>query len=645
MNYDEALSTQFYQVYPTNDFIAFRKEEIEQSIASRFEAQVARYPERLALKTKDQQFTYEAFNKAANQVAQAILARRGEVAEPVALLLEQGSAPVIAIMGVVKAGKFYVPLDSSYPRARISYILTDSNARLIVTNQASLALAQELAQGRIQILNLDDLEAGLSTENPGLAISPDRQAYLMYTSGSTGQPKGVIEIQRNLLHHMMRITNGFHICKEDRQTLLRSYSFNGSVRDIFGTLLNGASLHPLNIERDGVDKLATWLIEEEITTYRSVISVFRNFASRLSGEEQFPRLRLFHVGGEPVTQRDVALFQTHFSEDCILVNGLGITETGSTRCFFIGKRSIIQGNHVPVGYPVEDMEVMILDDNGQAVGFDQVGEIAVKSRFLSPGYWRKPALTQAKFLTDPAGSDKRIYLTGDLGRMLPDSCLIHLGRKDFQVKIRGQRVEIAEIEAALLGLETVKEVVVVAQEDNEEERRLVAYLVPAQPSPPTVTALRRALAEMLPDYMIPAAFVMLASLPRMATGKVDRRALPLPEQTRPELETSFVAPQTPAEKTLSEIWVEVLKIDRVGVDDHFLELGGHSLMATQIVSRVSQAFQVDISPAHIFANPTVARLVQLIMQLKNSGPEVQKSTIKPILREQYRVPGSHRTEM
>jgi acyl-coenzyme A synthetase/AMP-(fatty) acid ligase/acyl carrier protein len=482
-------------------------------------------------------------------------------------------------------------------------------------------LAQTLAKDRLLVINIDDLEPEVASENPGLPLSPDALAYLMYTSGSTGQPKGVMENHRNLLHHILRLTNSLHICRDDKQTLLRSYSFNGSVRDIFGSLLNGASLHPFNLEREGFGTLAGWLNQEGITTYRSVVSTFRSFAGQLDGRASFPRLRLINIGGEPVTKRDVALFQANFPEGCILVHGLGITETGSVRHFYIGKGSKIESSLVPVGYPVQDMSVTLLGEGGQEVKTGEVGEIAVKSRYLSPGYWHRPDLTQARFLPDPKGGAERIYLTGDLARMSADGCLIHLGRKDFQVKVRGHRVEIAEIEAALLALETVKEAIVVAHEDGAEGQRLVAYVVPNQQPDLTVSDLRQKLAALLPLYMIPPTFIVLESLPVLPTGKIDRKALPLPETSRPQLANSFVAPRTLVEEVLADLWSELMKIDPVGVNDNFLELGGDSLLATQIVSRLRQDFGIEISLSIFFMNLTVAELAQLVEKQRNHQTE------------------------
>jgi acyl carrier protein len=267
---------------------------------------------------------------------------------------------------------------------------------------------------------------------------------------------------------------------------------------------------------------------------------------------------------------------------------------------------------VPVGYPVDHKEVLLLDEAGTEIGFNRTGEIAVKSHYLSLGYWRKPELTQVKFKPDPQGGDQRIYLTGDLGRMAPDGCLFHLGRKDFQVKVRGYRVEVSEIEMALLEHAAVKEAAVVGREIQSGDRQLVTYFVPTREPAATVTELRNFLKDRLPDYMIPSAFVMLPALPLTPNGRVDHLALPAPEGTRPELDTPFAAPRTPIEAELAKIWADVLSLDQVGIHDNFFDLGGHSLAATRVVSQVIKQFRLDLPLQSLFQSPTVAEMAAVI---------------------------------
>src|SRR5712692_1074509 len=457
----------------------------------RFEQQVRRYPDRLAVKTRYHELTYEALNAAANRVARTILALRGEGEEPVALLFEQGAPAIASILGVLKAGKIYVPLDPSAPRARTLYMLQDSQPGLIITSRRHLPLADQMAKNLCPLLNIDELDSSLSIEDPGLSLSPETLASIIYTSGSTGRPKGVVQNHRNVLHFIMNYTNDIHICSDDRLTLLFSCSVVGAVRDMLSALLNGAALFPRDLKEAGLTSLATWLIREGITIYHSVATVFRHFIGTLSGEEDFPMLRLVYLGGEPVHKRDVELYTRHFSQDCLFLNGLSTTETGTTRMYFVDKETPIHGPLVPVGYAVEDTEVLLFDDTGKQAGFNDIGEIVIKSRYCALGYWRKPDLTRAAFLPDVAGGDERIYRTGDLGCMLPDDCLVHLGRKDFQVKVRGHRIEVAEIEMALLDHAAIEEAVVLSHEDGQGDTRLVAYLVPARHPVPAVAEMRR----------------------------------------------------------------------------------------------------------------------------------------------------------
>ena len=628
--YSQQLSILEQCYHPSGAFIRFEKEEIEQSIPSRFEQQVHSYPQRLAIKTQRQELTYNELNKLANRVAHMVLEQLGAGDEPVALLFEQGDQAITAILGVLKAGKFFVSLDTGFPNSRISYMLEELQTRLILTDSLNFSKAKALAPNGCQLINVDTVGGFRSTENLGLPIPPDSNAYILYTSGSTGEPKGVVQNHRNVLNAIMIFTNRLHICEEDRLPILASFSVSMAITNTFTALLNGAALFPMNIQGERLPNLASWLAGEEITTFRSVPSVFRQFARTLTGEEKFPKLRLIAVVGEPLLKTDVELYKSRFSQDCIFVNVLGSTESLNFRIYLVDHQTHIAGSTVAVGYPVEDMEVLLLDDAGEEVGVSQTGEIAVRSRYLSSGYWRRPDLTRAAFLGDPGG-DERIYLTGDLGRMLPDGCLEHLGRKDFQVKVRGYRVELAEIETALLSVDNIKDAVVVAREDSSGGQRLVAYVVPAGQPPSTASDLRGRLEDELPDFMVPAAFVFLQALPLLPSGKIDQLALPQPGPERPNLDSLFVAPRTPVEEALVKIWSEVLGLDRIGIDDNFLELGGDSLLASLVISRVISTFKVELPLRSLFEAPTVAAMALVIVQ--SLAQEADQDEIERMLAE------------
>ena len=415
--------------HPSGTFVEFKKADIEQSIPARFEHMVRQYPDRVAVKTRTQAITYEELNTAANRVAQAILAGRGDAPEPVALLFEKGIPLIASILGALKAGKFYILIEPSLPEARLTYILEDSQASLLLMNDAHLSLANVLTQHGLQLLNIDALDTRLSVENPALALGPDALAYISYTSGSTGQPKGVVETHRNFLHAMRIQTNDFHICVHDQLLMLGALS--GA---IFRGLLNGASVYPVDIKKEGPGYLATYLLQEEITIYHSVPSVFRHFVQTLTGEKQFPKLRLITLLGEAVSKRDVELYQKHFAPPCILVNSLGTAETENFCRYFLDHNTQITGSLVPAGYAIEDKTVLMLSDEGKEVDYNEIGEITIQSRFLSLGYWQKPDLAHAAFQPAIGPRKERIYRTGDLGIMQPDGCLVHLGPKTFRSK-------------------------------------------------------------------------------------------------------------------------------------------------------------------------------------------------------------------
>lgn len=360
--------------------------------------------------------------------------------------------------------------------------------------------------------------------------------------------------------------------------------------------------------------LARLLIEEKITIYHSTATTLRQLLGLLNRDQRLPSLRLVRFGGDAVTAADIQLYKDRFSQNCLLLNALATTESGFFCQYFFDKNTTLVGNEVPTGYPAYGKEILLLDDDGKAVGSNEVGEIAVKSRYLSSGYWRQPSLTACKFITDQTQGDEKIYLTGDLGRMSADGCLYHLGRKDFQVSVRGYRVEVGEVETALLHHHQVKEVTVVGRKDHLGNLRLVAYFVPAGKIGPSVTALRKFLSQKLPDYMIPSYFIPLDSLPLTPYGKIDRRLLPDPGRSRPALATAMAAPRNEVEKELTQIWAEVLTLDKIGIRDNFFDLGGDSLSASRIVASVLQRFQLEIPLKAIFQSPTVTDMAMVIAE-------------------------------
>jgi len=378
-------------------------------------------------------------------------------------------------------------------------------------------------------------------------------------------------------------------------------------------LLNGASVHLYDVRAQGLAGAARWLREQRITIYESVATVYRHFAGALDGTEEFPDLRVVRLGGEPVFDRDVDLFRRRFGRHCLFVNGLGTTETGTVCMYFIDHEMPIAQGGVPVGYPTADLEVRLLDERGQPVVRGTVGELVVRSRYLAAGYWRRPDLTAAAFGPDRADSGARLYRSGDVGRLREDGSLEHLGRKDSQVQIRGYRVELEEVERAIRAA-GVKEAVVLPQESRHGDAMLVAYVVAASGAAPAPTVLRESVSRTLPAYMIPARFMTVPAIPLTAAGKVDRQALLALSRADAGAASPVAPPRTPVERAVARIWAEVLGLPAVSIHDHFLDLGGNSLLATRIISWTVADLRVSVPVSELMTAATVAEMSLLIVE-------------------------------
>lgn len=623
MRSDEAIHA--IQGRPGKALAEFRKEEVEQSIPERFEKMARTYADQIAVKMKDHALTYAQLNTMANRVSYAIVAQRGTEPEPVGLLFENGIPLIVAMLGVLKAGKFFVPLDPLSPKSRITDTLADTQAALILIDRQTSSLAQQVATGKNQLIEIDAINPDTPAGNRRVPTPSHAMACIVYTSGSTGQAKGVMLNHRYLLHRTMLVAATDGACENDKYAHLSAGTAN-ALTNTFTALLLGATLLPFDVKQEGIARLAHWLIEERISICFISSPLYRELCATLTGSERFPDLRYVRLRSDVVYKSDIDLHRKYFPPTCALATGLASSEAGPLRRYRIDHETEIDGSEVPVGYALEDKEILLLDDDGGEIRFNQVGEIVVRSKYLSVGYWNRPDLTEAKFKPDPHDPEKRLYYTGDLGLMLPDGCLIHKGRKDFRVKIRGYGVELAEVEKSLRSHRDIQEAVVVALKTESGEARLAAYFTSRAQPAPSVSELRGYLKEKLPDYMIPSAFVGLDAIPLTSNGKVDRASLPDPGQNRPALDTDYVAPQTSVEKDLAKIWAEVLSLDQVGIHDNFFDLGGHSLLATQVISRMRDAFQVELPLRGLFETPTVAGLAAQVAQ-KNPPPAETASVL------------------
>ena len=492
-----------------------------------------------------------------------------------------------------------------------------------MTNDRNAALGAEISSSAkiISIEGFRDERAG----NLGIAVAPKDLATILFTSGSTGVPKGVVHNHRNILHNVSNVTNCLHIDSGDRLDQLYSYDTGASVPQIYGSLLNGASVHLFDLRARGFADLADWIATEKITIYHSVPQVFRHLVAALGPEAAFPELRLIRLGGEAATVADVQLYRQHFSKTAFLQISMGSTEIAPIRGLFIDGETRLDGAIVPTGYEMPDTEVLIVDDEGYEVTPGTAGQIAIRSEFLFCNYWHNPALTASVMMAEPDG--KRTFRTGDRGMTLDDGCLIHLGRRESMVKIGGMAVEIAEVEAALLDGGGVSEVAVVGRPDRSGELRLIAYVV----GEASTGELRTRLARTLPSWMIPAAFVRMDSLPVNRNGKVDRLALPDPAPAA----YGEHPPRDPLEASLIAIWEEVLELRPIGIRDDFFQLGGDSLGALELITRIESVFDRPVPVSLLAEGPTVEQQAEV---LRDRNRALQWPAIVPLQRRGNRPP-------
>ena len=614
------------RVRPMSPHAHFPLDAVEQSIGARFEEQVRKHPRRIAVRTPAHEWTYIELDRRANVIAREILRICPEGDDRISLLLEHDAPMVAAILGALKAGKTYVPLSPSHPRQRLERVLLDSQPRMLVADAANAALGRELAVGAMDLLLIEDL--GDEGDAVRAIVPPERLAYLLYTSGSTGEPKGVAQDHRNVLHHIRNYTNSLHISSCDRLVMLASYGFDAAVMDIFGALLNGATLLPFDIRNRDFNELDEWITAEGATIYHSTPTVFRHFFRTLP-KKTVPCLRCgWSCWEERLSFRKMfELFRQRLPDGCILVNGFGQTEYSFSLQYSADSKMEFGSCSIPIGYPLDETEVFFLMPKD--IRARSLREIAIRSPYLSEGYWRRPELTALAFKDDRREGKLRTYCTGDLGRLRVDGTIEFVGRKDFQTKIRGNRVELGEIEAVLRQHSQIQSAAVVAKHSSENEQELVAYVVLKEAGSVSGIQLRGFLAKSLPDYMVPSALVTLDKMPLTANGKINRKALPLPECERSTQD--YVPPRTPFERTLAEIWSEVLGVEAIGVHDDFFEQGGHSLIATRLVSQMRRSFDVEIPIRAVFEKRTIENLAFYIAELQ--AGEAAPDEIEKLLAE------------
>lgn len=604
-----------------------------------FEAQVERTPDAPAVVFEDSVLTYRELNCRANCLAHH-LQKLGVGPEVlVGICVERSLEMVFGLLGILKAGGAYVPLDPVYPQERLAFMLEDAQVPVLLTQQR---FVEGFPKSRVKIICLDSDWEGIdstpskkasptgiaslpaleSQENPASEVTADNLAYVIYTSGSTGKPKGVA-VPHRAVNRLVFNTNYVNLKPSDKVAQASNASFDAATFEIWGALLNGAKL--VGITKDvtlSPQKFAAYIREQEISVLFLTTALFNQLASLVPSV--FSSVQHLLFGGEAVDPRWVKE---------VLLNGpprrllhvYGPTENTTFSSWYLVKEVPEAAVTLPIGGPISNTQIYLLDRHLQPVPVGVPGELYIGGDGLARGYLNRPELTEEKFIANsyPSGNseklDSHLYKTGDLARYLPDGNIEFLGRIDNQVKIRGFRIELGEIERVLSQHTNVREVVVLAREDEPGFRRLVAYIVANQNSTYAQSEYISFLQEQLPDYMVPSAFVILEALPLTPNGKVDRRVLPAPSSQRPQLEQPYVAPQSDLERLLERVWSALLKIDRVGIHDNFFDLGGNSLLSLQVASQVQQ-LGIELPVVKLFQNPTIASLAKYLSPNQGNQP-------------------------
>lgn len=584
---------------------------LERTISARFARQVDRNPEKPGLETPSRQLSYGELDAITDRLATRLTAAGYPAERPTGLLVDQAQIAV-AMLGVAKAGGFYVPLEPSDPPEVLRRVMRDAGTKTLIADHRCKELASRIAGKGATVLELESGGSEADGLSPAGPMSESDRACILYTSGSLSNPKGVVFDHRGILHIVDGNTRSLQITSSDRIALVSSNAFIGTTATVFRTLLNGALLLPFDPRDASAMEFAEWLQAKEVTLIQMVPTLFRHLSGALKQKPRALSLRSIHLAGEVVDQQDLALFDACFPQCKELINEAGATETGAFSRLHIGHKERPKSPFIPVGSATEDKTILLLGPDGNPQTPGKVGRIAIQSRFLARGYWGREAESTEHFASVPGKADQRLFLTGDLGELDDQGRLTIAGRTDSQVKLRGRRLDLTDLESRLrLETDSQAAAVRVVQQEGSDPK-LIAYIetngieVPGK-------ELRLRLRRCLPDHMVPEIIVFLERFPLTPSGKIDRRSLPSPAADAERL-NPYVAPRGDIEKALANFWARELALgkEKVGVTDDFLQLGGESIFAATAISYIRQHWSIKLSFRDFFDLATIAELARVI---------------------------------
>jgi amino acid adenylation domain-containing protein len=609
--------------------------EADLCISQVFEKQAERTPSAVALAFKDVRLTYEELNGRANNLANFLRSQGVGPEVVVGLCVTRSPEMLIGILGILKAGGTYLPLDPAYPIDRLKFMLEDANVSLLLSQDR---LRERLPQRKMQVVCLDsdwDIISRESSDNLINTASVGNSAYVIYTSGSTGQPKGVVVSHHALVNHAQALSQYYGLNSNDRVLQFAAIGFDVVAEEIFPSWQSGAAIVLWSgSAAETPEEFLQFVSNQRVTVLNLPTPYWHEIVSHLENtDSSLPAcVRHMIVGSDTVSPQKLSAWKKIVGDAVRWTNLYGVTEATITATIYEAQSIEDNDASVSIGRPISNVEVYILDSQQNLAPIGVTGEVYIGGIGLARGYLNRADLTAERFIPSPFSKvpGARLYRTGDLARYLHDGNIEFQGRLDDQLKVRGFRIELREIESALELHPSVSETVVLAHNYHDEEKQVVAYIIPKR-QPPPISDLRNFLKDKLPDYMIPAAFVLMESFPLTPSGKLDRKALPTPDGTRSDLESAFIAPRTVAEEIVARIWAQVIKIDRVGIGDNFFDLGGHSLLATQIVARVRDAFQTELPLSKLYENPTVEGIIDALADVRGSRETVEEIAL--ILKE------------
>ena len=591
--------------------------DFDESLVAAFERVAAMFPSRIALGSDVWEPTYRELNETANRLAHRLIACGIASGDRVATLMLHDAPLVAAVLGILKAGSIVVALDPSDPVSRLNILIGDAEPSLILTDVQNQALADEFSRTSCRILKFESETAMGPIENPSIEIRPEQTAFLTYTSGTTGRPKGVMKSHRQLRRGAAIHSEAMQCTENDRIPLFATISTGLGSTGLW-SLLNGSMLCPFPLQTRGVTGLADWIIARGLTVYVSTSSMFRALVKAIDDRLVFANIRAVSLQSEQVTSNDFRAFRQHFPRESIFVHALSSSETSNIAWSRWTHADTIPEGVLPVGHFSREMDVSLLGDDGQPVARGQVGEIVVKSRYLANGYWRDPQLTAERFSAALEGNGTRMLRTGDRGRINADGFLEFCGRKDDRIKIHGNRVELLDVERALKRLPGIDSVSVVSVARNNHEPVLIAFVVKKSGASLTASRLRHAARANLPLHMVPSKIVFLNNLPYNKGNKIDRDALrryflPIRDECKGE------PPRTETEMLVADIWTEIFDLADIGRDDDFFSLGGDSLSGAIVAARIHASLGIELNLGDIADHATVAALATTIDDRRRTG--------------------------